>query len=172
MKRKANNRRGVTLLELVIASAMLALLLTSASVVLRTSRQAWQAQDDDFKRLDAMHATIRHMVRQVRQAKSVASLSAATDTAGTLSLTMPDGTTTYWRRDAGTNRVYSGVGAANQLLGDNITSLRITGYRADGTTTTTTPALVRSLQIEASVALNREQNGARTVRSWAWVRSW
>lgn len=162
----------MTLLELVIASAMMAMLLTAVTLVLRTGRQAWEAHEGDFIRLEGLHATLRHIVRQVRQADAVTAISLASDNSGALTLAMPDGSAVAWDHDAVTNTVKCGLTAADQLLASNITGLNIVGYKADGVTTTAVPSEIQSLRISVTVQLPRETNATRTYSSWAWIRSW
>lgn len=172
MKRKAISRGGMSLLELIIATSMLAMVLSSVTLVLRTGRLAWEAHEGDFVRLEAAHATLRHIVRQTRQAKAVTSLSAAADTSGMISLAMANGDVFVWDHDASTQRVNCGVGSANQLLATGITGLTIVGYKADASTETTNAADVQCLKITVTVTLPRETNATRNVTSWAWVRTW
>jgi hypothetical protein len=162
----------MSLLELVIATSMLAMLLTAVMVVLRTGRQAWEAHEADFTRIESAHATLRHIVREVRQADAVTAISAAADTSGRLALAMPDGSVKVWEHDAGTNQVNHGLTTATELLAPNITGLRFVGYETDGATATTVPNDVQALEIEVTVQLPVETNGTRVVHSWAWVRSW
>jgi type II secretory pathway component PulJ len=162
----------MTLLELVIASSMMALLLTAVTLLLRTSRQAWEAHAENYTRLEGLHATLRHIVRQVRQADAVTAVSTATDNSGGLTLAMPDGSSVAWDHDGTTNTVKSGITTADQLLANNITGLNIVGYKADGVTPTAVPAEIQSLRIAVTVQLPREQFATRTYSSWAWIRSW
>ena len=172
MKPKACKRRGMTLLELVIASSMMAVLLTAATVVLRTSRQAWEAHEGDYTRLEGLHATLRHMVRQIRQADAVTAITPAGDNSGALTLAMPDGSTVAWDHDGATSTVRCGVTTADQLLSTNITGLNIVGYKPDGVTATTVPSEIQNLKVSVTVQLPRETNATRTYSSWAWIRSW
>jgi hypothetical protein len=162
----------MSLLELVIATSMLAMVLTSVSVVLRTGRQAWEAHEADFTRIEAAHATLRHIVREVRQADAVNSISAATDNSGRLSLLMPNGAVKVWAHDAGTGRVNYGITNASSLLAPDIKGLRFVGFQADGTTQTAAPDEVQALRIEVTIQLPVAANGTRVASSWAWVRSW
>lgn len=162
----------MSLLELVIASTMLALVLTSISVVLRTSRGAWEAHEADFTRLENLHGTLRHIVREARQAKSVSGISAASNNAGSLSLLMPNGETHVWQHDNANQRVNFGLTTADQLLANQINSLTFSAYKADGTTLTTNPADIRSIKVQATTQLPRETNGLKTASSWVWIRSW
>ena len=161
-----------TLLELVIATTMLAVITTTIVVVLRSSREAWEAHASDYSRIEAAHATLRHIVREIRQADAVTAITPSTDNSGALSLQMSDGSIKVWDHDASTNTVYFGVGTANQLLAPDITGLRFSGFRANGTTATTVAADVQCLRVDVTVQLPREASGERIVSSWAWVRSW
>lgn len=172
MKPRACKRRGMTLLELVIASSMMAVLLTAVTLVLRTSRQAWEAHEGDYTRLEGLHATLRHIVRQVRQADAVTAISAAGDNSGALTLAMPDGSKVAWDHDGATNTVKCGVTTADQLLATSITGLNIVGYKADGVTATAVPSEIQNLKVSVTVQLPREVNATRTYSSWAWIRSW
>jgi type II secretory pathway pseudopilin PulG len=173
LKLRANqNRRGASLLELVIASSMLAIVMTAVGVVMRTGRLAWEAHEADYERVEAAHATLRHIVRRARQSVEVAAITPSTDNSGQLWLVMPDDSIEVWDHDGGTSTVNYGVTAASNLLANNITGLRFIGYEADGATTTTTASDVRAMQVEVSVQLPVESGGARTARSWVWLRSW
>jgi type II secretory pathway pseudopilin PulG len=162
----------MTLLELVIATSLLAVVLTSVTVILRTGRQAWEAHEADFIRVEAAHATLRHVVRAVRQADAVAQISAATDNSGRLSLSMPNNEVRVWDHDAATRTVNFGVTNPSELLATDITGLRFVGYRADGATTTTVPDEIQAVEAEVAFQLPVAVGGGRTIRSWAWVRSW
>lgn len=165
-------RRGMSLLELVIATSMLAMVMGAVSMILRTSRQAWEAHTGDYTRVEAAHATLRHLVREVRQADAVTAISPATDNSGQLGLLMPTGVTRLWDHDAPTNTVNFTATSGNGMLASEITGLRLTGYEADGITTTTVADDVQFLKIDVTVQLPREVNGTRVVSSYVWVRSW
>src|SRR5262245_16437993 len=141
----APRRRGFSLLELVISASMLAVLMVAIGGVLRTSRQAWEGHDEDYRRLEALHATVRHIVRYIRQADGVTEISLASDTSGRLGLLLVDGSTVVWDHDSTTSKVNYGVTTPTNLLAENITALRFTGYKADGVTTTTTVSQVQNI---------------------------
>lgn len=165
-------RRGLSLLELIIASSMLAMLLTSISVVLRAGRESWNAHEADYTRIEAAHSVLRHIVRQIRAADSVTEITAATDNSGRLGLRMPNGEVHIWDHDSTNNLVDYGVTTPDNLLAPEVTGLRFRGLEADGVTTTATAAEVQCLQIEVTIQLPRDVNGQRIVTSWAWVRAW
>ena len=164
--------RGLSLLELVIATSMLAMVMTTISVVMRTGRQAWEAHEADYTRIEAAHATLRHIIRQVRQADAVTEITSSTDNSGRIGLLMPSGDIWIWDHESGTNSVSCGIGAPNSLLAPDIAGLRFVGLMADATTAATTADDVQCLRADVTVQLPRETGGLRTVSSWAWVRSW
>lgn len=165
-------RRGMSLLEVVIATSMLAMVMGAVSMILRTSRQAWEAHEADYTRIEAAHATLRHLVREVRQADAVTAISLATDNSGQLGLLMPTGVTRLWDHDDSTNTVNFTATSGSGMLAADITGLRLTGLRADGTTPTTVADEVQFLKIDVTIQLPREVNGARVVSSHVWLRSW
>ncbi len=169
---RSRKRRGMSLLELIIASSMLAMLLTSISVALRAGRESWEAHEADYTRVEAAHSVLRHIVRQVRAADSVTEITVPTNDSGRLGLRMPNGEIHIWARDNTNNRVDYGVTTPDNLLAPEITALRFRGLEADGVTPAATAAEVQCLQIEVEIQLPRDVNGQRVVTSWAWVRSW
>jgi hypothetical protein len=162
----------MSMLELVIASSMLAIVLASVAVVMRTGRLAWESHVADYTRIESAHATLRHIVRQVRQAESVVSMTPSTDNSGQLSLQMPDNSTLVWDHNSSTSTVDFGVTAASTLLASDIAGLRFTGFEADGTTVTTNVAEIQAIFIDVTVQLPVQVGATRVISSWAWIRSW
>ena len=167
-----NRRTGTTLLELILATTLMAGMVAATAVVLRTGHVAWEANQADAVLISAGNATVRHIVRRVRQAESVTSISDPADTSGSLSVVMRSGETMVWSHDGSARQVLYGVGSADSLLGQDISTLSFTGYRADGTTQTTVPGEIQSIKCRVSVELPRASGGTRTVSCWAWLRAW
>ena len=165
-------RTGVTLLELILATTLLTGMVVATAVVLRTGHVAWQANQADAELVSAANATVRHIVRRVRQAEAVAAISDPSDTSGSLSVLMPSGATMVWNHDGATRQVLFGTGSADSLLGQEIATLGFAGYEADGTTQTTVPADIQSIKCHVTVELPRKTNGTCSVSCWAWLRAW
>lgn len=163
----------MTLLELVIASTMLAIAMTSIAVIMRSGRQAWEAHEADYTRIEAAHATLRHVVREIRQADAVTAITASSDNSGAITLLMPSGDSKSWDHVGASNRVNFGVNVTpTDLLADEITGLRFSGFQADGATAAASADDTQCVRIDVTVQLPRETGGTRVVTSWAWVRSW
>lgn len=172
MKPHLKTRLGMTLLELTLATAMLTTVMTSLSVLVRGSYQAWQAHESDVVAVESAHGTLRHILRHLRQAQLISAITAKTNAEGSISLLMHDGTTRVWARTAATHLVNYGTNTANNLLAEGIRELRFTGYKADGVTESIVPGEIHAVKVTAVVQLNVSTNSTRTVSCWGWVRSW
>ena len=130
---------------------------------------AWLAHEGDSSMVQNAHATVRHIVRRIRQANSVTSISSSA-----LSLTMSDGSIYAWNHDTATtpNTVKFGITTATDVLSEGITSITFVGYEKDGTTVTTTPADIHLIRCTVSVQLPRSPPVTKSVSSYAWIRSW
>lgn len=164
----------MTLLEMMAAVTIMATLMGSCVVLVRSSYATWQAHESDMERADNANATLRHVVRHVRQASSVAAISTASDTSGNLSLLMDSGNTLLWQHSGAGKQVYYGVspGVADQLLAEDIDEMTFVAYEADGVTTTTVVEDIHAIKCTVKVTMPAGGGTSRTVSSWAWLRTW
>ena len=72
----------MTLLEVMAATTIMATLMGSVVVLVRSSYATWQAHEADMEIAESGYATLRHIVREVCQAKAVSDISVASDTSG------------------------------------------------------------------------------------------
>ena len=163
-------RKGMSLLELMVATAIMAAIVTSAAALMRTSQSVWNAYDGDIAKLEAAHAVLRHVVRELRQCWSVSAITAASNSNGSVSAVDGDGNTLVWTISS--TNVNFGVGSASNMLATGISELRFTGYAGDNVTATTTVANIRSVQCTAVVVLSRDTNATKTIQCRAWLRAW
>ncbi len=163
-------RPAFSLLELLVTCALMATIVTSATVVLRTAQTAWTGHSADHAKLDAAYATLRHITRGVRQADIVTAISSAADNSGSLGVVSPTGQALVWDH-SGTNVNY-GVNAPTSLLASDVSELTFIGYKADGVTTTTTPADVQSVLCTVKVNLDRTHEPQRVIGTRVWLRAW
>ena len=176
MKMKSNNRKrklGFTLLELTVATAMLAVLTTSSMVLVRTSYTAWNRHEDDHLQRQEGIAVLRHIARHVRQAKAVMAISAASDNSGSLSLLTTDGNVLVWEHDAATKEVRYGIATATNVLAKGIEELTFVGIKVDGVQQTTEVGLIHLVQCTAKFNLARPAGSVlETLSCRAWLRAW
>lgn len=184
----STNRVGLTLLELIIASAMIAVVMTSVSLVLRTARTSWEASDGDYSSMHHAMTVARHFVRQCREGRMVHELGAggksvtvqkssgeilrweysASDSSVTLVYLQPTVTVPL-----GTAIPVSSMNVVNKVpLAYEISDLSFIGYEADGVTTTTNPEDMQLLEIRLTVPTPSKSTPMTTLSSHVWVRSW
>lgn len=170
---RKKTRTGFTLLELIVSTAMLAMLATACMMLVRTSYTAWNRHEDDHAQRQQGLAVLRHIARQTRQSTAVMAISEASDNSGSLSLLTADGQTQVWQHNAGTREVLYGIGTATEVLATEIEELTFVGQNVLGSVQTTAPGLIHSVQCTTKVNLTRP-SGIETVTSScrAWLRAW
>ncbi len=169
---KRVRRAGFTLLELIAAMTVLTILMSSITVVLRTSRQAWDSHQADLIATQTAHAVVRHIVRELREADSVVSVSASNAT-GDLTIRNASGVQLRWQHNTTTKQVLftdASVSATAQVLAQNVNSLRFAAYAPDGATTTTVIEQMQFIKIDATVPVP-STGGTRSIGSWVWLRN-
>lgn len=171
MKQVHKKRSAFSLLEMLIAAAILSTVMTSAMVLVRTSYTVWEMHEKDLEQTESICATLRHLARQIKQAEAVTAMTIPSNTTGGLSLLMPDGSIYVWQRN-GSNQVYYGATTANSLLAESITELTFTGYKADGVTQTTNVNEIQLIDCRAKTILahNGGEDFVMSVKSW--IRAW
>jgi type II secretory pathway pseudopilin PulG len=160
---------GLSLLEMMVATAMMATLMASVVVVMRSGYAVWNAQEADIDVLENGYGVLRHFVQQMRQATSVTAISAPSDTTGDLSFLTATLTTRSWSHNGGPKEVYFNNGSGNQLLAKKIDTLSFTAYEADGVTATTTIGDIQVVKCTVQVTL---AGATRTLSGRAWIRCW
>jgi hypothetical protein len=169
-KRAADVRpSGLSLLEMIVATAMMATLMASVVVVMRSGHAVWNAQLADIDVLENGYGVLRHFVQQMRQADSVTAISAESDTTGGVSFLTTTGMTRAWSHDGGSKDVLFDNGGGNQLLAKNVDTLSFIGYQADGVTQTTVVNDIQAVKCTVQVTL---AGATRTVSCRAWIRTW
>lgn len=167
--RQPARHRGVTLLEVMTAVSLSAMLMASSFVVLRSSYAAWTAHEADLDRAANATAVLRHIIQHARQATSVSAISGPADTSGSMTVIRADGSTLHWNHSD--TRVTLAVDSATaQPLANDIQQLSFEGYEADGTTPTIEPDNVQALRTIVTTQL--PSGGTRSVSSFTWLRSW
>jgi hypothetical protein len=163
---------GLSLLEMMVATAMMATLMSSVVVVMRSGYAVWNAQEADIDALENGYGIMRHFAQQMRQADAVTVISAPSDTTGDLSFTTATGVTRSWSHTGGPELVYFNNGTSNELLAKNIDSLTFTGYEADGVTQTTVVNDIQVVKCAVQVTLPQGAGVTRTMSCRAFIRSW
>lgn len=166
-------RPAFTLVEVIAATAIMAMLTTSSFAIVRTAHTAWMRHRDDSEQRREAVAALQHIVRSVRQATEVSAISGTSDMSGSVTLLMPDGTSAIWDHNSGTNQIFYGTATPNSLLAEGITQLNFVGLTANGSSVSTDPSLIHAVTCTVQYALVRP-SGTTTelVSCRAWLRAW
>src|SRR5687768_6868039 len=113
---RRSQSRGFSLLEMMVATAIMATLMSSVVVVMRSGYAVWNAQENDVDVLENGYGVLRHFVQQLRQADAVTAISASSDTTGDLSFMTATGVTRTWSHNGPAEQVYFNNGTSNQML--------------------------------------------------------
>jgi len=157
---------------MMVATTIMATLMTSVVVVVRSGYAAWNAAEADVDVLENAYGVLRHFVQQLRQAKSVKTMSHPSDTSGYLFFATADGTIRSWSHNSSLKEVLFDNGISSGLLANNIDAISFIGYEADGSTPTTQVDDVQVVKCSVQVTLPRSTGSARTISCRAWLRSW
>lgn len=162
-------RHGFTLLEVMTALSISAVLMASSMVILRSSYAAWQAHEADLNVAASGNAVLRNIVQTIRQAEAIVGPDSGGSSTSTLTILRADSSTITWAL-SGSQVTHQINSDATQPLASGVTGLAFNAYLADGTTMASTADEVHAIHCE--VTTNKPSGGSRTVSSFVWVRSW
>src|SRR3954468_14408482 len=92
LRRQAKNRLlGLSLLEMMAATAIMSTVTAAVVVVMNTGYSVWMAQEADIDVLENGYGVLRHFARQLRQSTNVTAITAAGNTTGSLTFTLSSG---------------------------------------------------------------------------------
>jgi len=165
-------RGGFSLVEMMAATAIMAMVMGSVVVVVRSGYAVWNAFEQDIDVAENAYAVLQHFVRQMRQAQDVTAITVASNTAGSLSFMNASGVVQTWSRNGGTSDVTFNNGTTTHLLARSIGALTFVGYKADGVTPTTVVNEIQMVKCTAQVTLTQGGGTTRTVSATAWMRAW
>lgn len=167
-------RLGITLLELVISSSMLAVLATSLGLVLRTSRTAWESGDSHYVAQQHAQSVVLHFVRQARETRGVASIGSSR-----IQLELRDGSTMEWSLQSvgptgqpGTIMVKYSSPAQEIPLAYGVSNLSFSGFEADGVTPSSQASKIQLVEVRATINVAGSSVAQQTFSSRVWIRAW
>lgn len=165
-------RAGLSLMEMMVATSIMATLMTSVVVVVRSGFAVWNAAEAEVDVLENAYGVLRHFVQQLRQAKSITAISNPTETSGYLSFATADGSLRSWTHNSTLKEVSFDNGVSSGLLAQKIDTISFVGYEADGSTQTINVDDIQVVKCSVQVTLPRGIGSTRTISCRAWIRSW
>jgi hypothetical protein len=166
---KRRPRSGISLVETLMAFSLGAMLLTPVVGLLHTTREVWELCDSDRARLNALHATLRHVSRKLTSAQQIVALEARPRMPAHLQFQDYSGQITGWKHNSKEQSVSYSLGRESGLLADNIDSMVFSGLTIDGKPTRNV-RLMRSIQCTVSVRLSSNNQEIKSASCWVTLR--
>lgn len=131
VKKHVKHRKAFTLVELILASVMTAILVGALVGIVYNSYRNWKLSGGRSTLLQDGRAAMEQMTRIIRQAKSFTSVSLSTDQAGQITFTDANSITRQFRRNGATNEIEYGLPGSLSALTGSVSSLVFTCYDAN-----------------------------------------
>ena len=167
-------RGGFSLLEMVIAMTLLSMVMTAVTVVLRTSRQAWESHEVDHVRIRTAHASVRHIVRAVREASEIVNITPGIATNSRLTVKLSDGDTLTWQHDAAKKTIsltQASVSSVPSVIAEDVETLEFRPFRVDGGSFQSSMIhRAQEIEISVGVVLPHETHVIRRAAGRVWLR--
>lgn len=162
-------RRGVSLLESVMAITLAALLMSPVVAILRTSQAIYGQIQEQHVRTDGVYGTLRHVRSVLRTAQQVTSVRRQGNRLTILEIVAADGQVCRWRHDRRSGRLMFEKAGQSTLLADRISSFDVAALDAVGRPTTSA-GTIRSLRCTASTVAAGSDHANRTSTCTVWLR--
>ena len=173
-QRRQHGRCGFSLIEMVIAMTLLSTVMTAVTVVLRTGREAWQTHEADHVRTRIAHASVRHIVRAVREASEIVSITTGVSSNSRLTVRLPDGDTLTWQHDSAGKTIsltQTSISNTPSIIAENIETLEFVPSRVDGGLLSSSMMdRAQEIEIRVGVVLPRETPVVRRAIGRVWLR--
>lgn len=170
LRNKTLMNKGLTLLEMIISLAIIAVIFAVVLPQFRTMESSWASKQTTAEVIQNGRILTNRLNRSLATAVRITAVSDPAETNGYIEFEGNDGTT--YRYDiAGNNYVEFGpVGNLNDLAGP-VSQLQFTCYDAhDLDTPTTNPAEIRSVRVEV-ILTNPGPGPDKTFTTMAYLRS-
>jgi type II secretory pathway pseudopilin PulG len=161
---KMNWRRqkGLTLVEMVLAMAMIVIVLSSLLPQFRVMSQSWDLRQASAETLQNSRVFTDHLERVLAQAVTITAVSLSTDNNGYIEFSAPDGNN--YRCDCSANYIRFGLAGQQQMMAGPVSGLRFTCYSvSDLSTPTTAPSSVDYIQVDTAFTDSTGHNQNETV---------
>lgn len=162
-------RRGVSLLEAIMAITLAALLMSPVVAILRTSRVLYGEMQQQHSGADAVYGTLRHVRSQLRTAQRVTSVRRQGQRLTILEIVGSDGQVCRWHHDRRSGRLLFEKAGQSTLLADRISSFDITALDAAGQPATSA-GTIQTLRCTASTVAAGSHHATCTSTCSVWLR--
>jgi len=169
-KQEWSSRQGMTLLEIVLAMAIMTVVFASIVPILGHARRTWDAQEGAADMLQNGRVLVEHFMHQVSEANEVTAVTDGSETNGYLQLKDAEGTSLRYELASSYVR-FGEVGDLSNLAGP-VSLLQFTCYDAcDLDTPITDVNSIRYVKIQATFTNTAPEGRDMTVSAGAYLRT-
>jgi type II secretory pathway pseudopilin PulG len=169
----ARNKCGVTLMELVIAMAMIAIIFAVVVPQFVVIRNSWDVKQGSAEALQNGRVLMDHINRNLSKAVRITAVSAYTDTDGYIEFEDNDGNTLRYDIAASNYVEYGTAGNLADLAGP-VGSLTFTCYDACDLDSPLSPVTdtndVRVVKVDATFSNSASMGQDKTFSTWVYLR--
>jgi type II secretory pathway pseudopilin PulG len=157
-----SQQKGLTLVEMVLAMAMIVVVLSALLPQFRVMSHSWELRQASAETLQNSRVFTDHLERLLAQAVTITAVSLSTDNNGYIEFTAPDGNN--YRCDCSSDYIRFGLTGQQEMMAGPVSGLRFTCYSvSDLSTPTTAPASVDYIQVDTAFTDSTGHNQDETV---------
>jgi type II secretory pathway pseudopilin PulG len=161
----------MTVVELVVAVSLMAVVAAVMAPLLHAVQSSWAAEQQDSECLANARAYIQHFQQHVSQASHVTTVSDRLTVEGHLQFVTWDGVEARYEIDADDNIQFGPLGAPTDLAGP-ADMLRFTCYDAsDFGTPITDGSLIRLVKVEVTLHSPTDPGRSHTLSTSVYIRA-
>jgi len=173
MYKKTGFRRAMTLLELVVAMAMITVIFAVVLPQFALIRNSWDSKQAVAEALQNGRVLMDHFNHNLSKAVRITDVSASSDTAGYIEFEDDDGNTMRYDIAAGSYVEYGSPGNLSDLAGP-VSLLRFTCYDACDLDNPLSPVTdandIRVVKIDVAITNSASIGQDKTFTTWVYLR--
>jgi len=169
-KNTVQNCRATTLVELVVAIAIMVVVMSTVFTVIAPARQTFDTQTNTLEVLQNGRILIDALIRELSKAKQITAVSEADDTTGYIEFTDNETNTLRFDINATSNHVQFGATGDLHDLAGPVSQLQFTCYDVCDLDTPITDANdIRFIEIETTLTNSAERGQDRVFKTSVYV---
>ena len=163
---------GVTLVEMIIAVALIAIVFTALTPLFRGILNSWDSKAGAAETVQNGRVLIGHLNHNLSKAVQISAVSASAETDGYIEFEDNDGNTLRYDINSTSNYVEFGVVGGLSDLAGPASQLQFTCYDAnDFSTPITDVNSIRYVKVEATLTNPAPLGQDKTFTAWAYLRT-
>jgi len=162
---------GMTLVEILVAMAIIVIVMAAIVPQLRAIRSSWDSKRENVEVIQNGRVLVDHINSQLAQAESITAVSDSGETSGYIQFVDNDGNTMRYEIDGSNYVVFGPVGNLSELAGP-VSQLQFTCYDVcDLDTPITDVNSIRTVKVQTTITNAAELGRDQTFTGQAYLRT-